>query len=314
MPSILKKNILRLSIVGLVMCFSLSSLVPLEGMAKDEATKNPPAAESETVIATMGDVKLYADELNELFANSDPKAKARVLASPKLLDQTIREELLKKFIVQQATANGFDKQPAIQWVMARDRDKILLEAYLNSKSKPEDSFPSEAMIKEAYQQNVKNFAVPPQAHIAQIFLPLDGEEKEQKAATQKMVELAKKAKTKGTDFAALAKEHSKHTESAPNGGDMGWIAINQLVPEIGKEVESMKPGDIKGPFHSNQGLHIIKLIESKPASVRTQEEAKPILIAGLKKQRMDTLRAQLLKEIMDKTPAIINSENVSKLK
>lgn len=302
------------STVGWILCFSLMLAVPHGAAAKDEAGKKPEAEAADSVIATMGDVKLTSEELNKLFVNSDPKARTRVLTNPKLLDQTIREELLKKFIVQQATSSGFDKQSAVQWAMSRAGDNILLELYVNSKSKPEDSFPSEAMIKEAYQQNLKNFDVPHQVHVAQIFLPLDGDEKAKKAAADQMADLAKKAKAKNADFAALAKEHSKHVESAANGGDMGWIAVKELLPEIAKEVATMKAGDIKGPFHSPQGLHVVKLLESKAASVRTLEEAKPVLIAGLKKQRLETLRAQYLKELLEKTPPVINPDTVSKLK
>ncbi|MBF0414895.1 MAG: peptidylprolyl isomerase [Magnetococcales bacterium] len=310
MPFRLEKK----STVGWIICLNLLLTAPHGVAAKDEVGKKPASEATDTVIATMGDVKLYSEELNKLFANSDPKARTRVLTNPKLLEQTIREELLKKFIVQQATASGYDKQAAVQWAMSRAGDNILLELYVNSKAKPEDSFPSEAMIKEAYQQNIKNFDVPHQVHVAQIFLPLEGDDKAKKVTADQMADLAKKAKAKNADFASLAKEHSKHVESAANGGDMGWIPVNQLLPEIAKEVATMKAGDIKGPFHSPQGLHIVKLIESKAASVRSLEEAKPVLIAGLKKQRLETLRAQFLKDLLDKTPAIINSENVSKLK
>ncbi|MBF0109705.1 MAG: peptidylprolyl isomerase [Magnetococcales bacterium] len=283
-------------------------------LAKEDPGRKGNAVSGETVIASMGGVKLYTSELNRLFANSDARARTRVLTNPQLLEQTIREELFKKFILQQANTTGFDKQPQVQWAMERAGENTLLELYLNSRSRPEEQFPDEAMIKDAYEKNQAHFQVPSQAHLAQIFLPLTTDEKANKATTEKMNDLFNKAKKANADFAALAREHSQHSESAQDGGDMGWIPMNQMVPEVGKVVETMKAGEIKGPVQSPQGLHIIKLIESKPASVRSLEEAKPVLVAGLKKQRMETLRAQFLKDLLDKTPAIIDSANLSKLK
>ncbi|MBF0145289.1 MAG: peptidylprolyl isomerase [Magnetococcales bacterium] len=300
--------------VALMVMLGLCFLSPQGVVAKEDASKKAADVSSDTVIASMGSVKLYASELNKLFVNSDTKARTRVLNNPQLLEQTIREELFKKFIVQQANTTGFDKQPQVQWAMARAGENILLELYLNSKSRPEDNFPNETMIKDAYQENLSHFQVPPQVHVAQIFLPLTGDGKNDKETTDQVNDLASKAKKPNADFASLAKEFSKHAESSKDGGDMGWIPLNQLLPEVSKVVETMKAGEIKGPIQSPQGLHILKLIETKPASVRSLDEAKPVLIAGLKKQRMEALRAQFLKDLLEKTPAIIDSANLSKLK
>ncbi|HIJ83128.1 MAG: peptidylprolyl isomerase [Magnetococcales bacterium] len=300
--------------VGLVLSLCLLFLLPPVANAKEDATKKPAETSADKVIASMGDVKLMASELNRLFAYSDPKARNRVLTNPKLLEQTVREELFKKFIVQQSSNTGFSKQPQVQWAVDRAGENVLLELYLNSNSKPEDNFPPETMLKEAYQQNLVHFQVPVQVHVAQIFLPTDGDEKNKKETHIKINDLAAKAKKANADFASLAKEHSKHAESASAGGDMGWIPLNQLLPEVSKVAESMKVGEIKGPIQSPQGFHVVKLLETKPASTRSFEEAKPVLIAGLKKQRMEVLRAQFLKNLLEKVPVVIDNESISKLK
>lgn len=310
MPFCLEKKRIVDAALSLCLFFFLSQ----GAFAKDDPAKKSADAASDKVVATMGDVKLLSSELSRLFSYSDPKARARVLSNPKLLEQTVREELFKKFIVQKSGADGFSKQPQIQWAMARAGENVLLELYLSSRSKPEDNFPTESMIKEAYEQNLTHFQVAPQVHLSQIFLPAEGDEQSKKATADKMADIAAKARKPGADFAALAKEHSKHVESASGGGDMGWIPINQLLPEVSKAAETMKIGEIKGPVQSPQGLHLIKLLENRPASVQSLEEAKPALIAGLKKQRGEMLRAQYLKDLLEKSPAVINAENLSKLK
>ncbi len=297
-------------VLSLCLCFFLAQWANAEG----DADKKSAVTADDLVIASMGDVKLFSSELNRLFSYSDPQAKHRVLSNPQLLEQTIREELFKKFIVQQAGITGFVKQPQTEWAMTRAGENILLELFLASQSKPEENYPPEEMIKGAYVENLSRFNVPNRVHVAQIFLPTSGDEKADKATIATVNDLATKAKKAKADFAGLAKQHSKHVESASNGGDMGWIPLDQLLPEVSKVVATMKAGEIQGPIKSPQGMHIIKLLESKPASVRTLEEVKPLLVAGLKKQRMEALRAEFLKKLLEKTPATINGENVSKLK
>ncbi|HOM29993.1 MAG TPA: SurA N-terminal domain-containing protein [Deltaproteobacteria bacterium] len=89
----------------------------------------------------------------------------------------------------------------------------------------------------------------------------------------------------GKDFAALAKTYSEDPTSGPKGGDLGEVPLGSLPEEIAKAVSGMQPGDVKGPFRSKNGLHIVKLEARKAAKETPFEEVAQAIVGKLSTQR-----------------------------
>ncbi len=66
----------------------------------------------------------------------------------------------------------------------------------------------------------------------------------------------------GSDFAALAKEFSE-SNSAASGGNIGWVYVDQVIPEIARAIMSLEAGQVSHPIALNDGVHIIKVMEVK---------------------------------------------------
>ena len=66
----------------------------------------------------------------------------------------------------------------------------------------------------------------------------------------------------GEDFATLAEELSKDPGSAELGGDLGWFARGQMVPEFEEVAFSLEPGEFSGVVETPFGVHII-LVEER---------------------------------------------------
>ncbi|GBE10041.1 chaperone SurA precursor [bacterium BMS3Bbin12] len=67
----------------------------------------------------------------------------------------------------------------------------------------------------------------------------------------------------GDSFAALARGHSQDPASAPNGGDMGWVAVNGVDPHFAQVLKSLQPGQVSAPFKTRRGWEIIRLIKRR---------------------------------------------------
>lgn len=75
------------------------------------------------------------------------------------------------------------------------------------------------------------------------------------------------------DFADVAAEVSIDTQSAQNGGDLGWAPATAYVPEFAEAAFALEPGQMSEPVQTQFGWHIILMTEF--------EEDRPLTIQAL---------------------------------
>ncbi|MEO1927421.1 MAG: peptidyl-prolyl cis-trans isomerase [Nautiliaceae bacterium] len=116
---------------------------------------------------------------------------------------------------------------------------------------------SDKEVKEFYEKNKDLFKTTPKVKVRHILV------KDEKEAEKLINELkGLKGKALEKKFAELAKKYSQGP-SKIQGGELGWIDPNQMVPPFAKAVESMKPGEITlKPVKTRFGYHVI-LVEAK---------------------------------------------------
>jgi len=100
----------------------------------------------------------------------------------------------------------------------------------------------------------------------------------------------------GSDFMTLAKEHSVGP-SAEKGGELGWFAENEMVPEFSKAAFALEPGAYtKDPVKTQFGWHIISVEERRQRPEPDFETVKPQLETQLRQQVLNDLIAGWQKE------------------
>jgi peptidyl-prolyl cis-trans isomerase SurA len=77
----------------------------------------------------------------------------------------------------------------------------------------------------------------------------------------------------GADFGDLAKQNSEDS-SASKGGDLGWVAPGDTVPEFEKVMDALKPGEVSQPFQTPFGWHLVQVVERR--SEEMSEDRKKI--------------------------------------
>lgn len=81
---------------------------------------------------------------------------------------------------------------------------------------------------------------------------------------------------KGADFAETAKLYSEDA-SAASGGDLGWLAPGDTVPDFERAMNALLPDQISEPVQSTFGWHLIQVIDRRSHDIslnRQRQEAR----------------------------------------
>ncbi|MGD9591707.1 MAG: peptidylprolyl isomerase [Candidatus Berkiella sp.] len=126
-------------------------------------------------------------------------------------------------------------------------------------------------------------------------------------AKAKLTELRNKIQ-EGEDFAQAAKTYSSDLASANNGGSLGWVSADVLVPEFSSVMEKLNTNEISEPFKTSFGWHIMQVLERKTLSndeVALRQKAKDMLSQRKLEEKLQIWARQLRDEayvkILDET-------------
>jgi len=81
-------------------------------------------------------------------------------------------------------------------------------------------------------------------------------------AKKKILELKARLDNKSATFEELARQYS-NDGSAAKGGDLGWLAPGDTVPEFETAMKTLKPGEVSEPVQTVYGVHLIQVVERK---------------------------------------------------
>jgi len=132
-----------------------------------------------------------------------------------------------------------------------------------------------------YDANKQSFNLAePQFHLAQIVvtptpdanvrnLRANKAQNDDEARTK--IQMIEKRLQQNEDFAVVAQNYSEDPNSAPNGGDLGFVpesALERLSPDLRKMVTALPQGQVTRILHTPDAYRILKLISREPAGQR----------------------------------------------
>ena len=97
----------------------------------------------------------------------------------------------------------------------------------------------------------------PEYHVDEIFIPIDDAAKI--ADAQRFAETVIGELRQGAPFPVVAAQFSQ-SQTALQGGDLGWVRANQLDPSVAQVVNEMPPGAISNPVRVPGGISIVSLV------------------------------------------------------
>jgi peptidyl-prolyl cis-trans isomerase C len=172
----------------------------------------------------------------------------------------------------------------------------LVQVFLTTQIEPQVTVTA-ADVSAFYDANPEMFARPDMVRARHIMIrltPTSTAEDKKNARTRATA--ARQRVVAGEDFAKVAREVSEGRE-ASNGGDMGFFAKDEMMPELTNIAFALDVGQISEIIETRFGFHILKVEEMRPASKMTFEEAKEpvrqLLIENRTGEKVSELLVQL---------------------
>ena len=253
--------------------------------------------------------KLQSKSFLELFGGIDPKtlrdknAALQLLVEEKIVDQQVKRlDLQANEQEVDAQIKSILKRNGITQDQLQDRLKQLgtsLSEYkqgirrqierrnlIDREIKPSLEV-SEEQLRHFYLRQAQGDGQDLQYHIAHILFSKEksGLANAEKRATSVFADLQKNP----DGFENTAKEFSDDSASAASGGDLGFLALSTLSPELKQAVPKLALGAISKPVKTSGGYHILKVLESRASD-----------FSSLPKEKKEAIRNQMINSEVEK--------------
>lgn len=115
---------------------------------------------------------------------------------------------------------------------------------------------------------------------------------------------------KGESFATIAKAHSQDLASATNGGDLGWVSNDVLVPEFKDAMEKLALNELSEPVKTPFGWHLIEVQERQAQGsddVSLRQKAREML----QQRKFEEKQQEWVRQLRDEAYVKIHGENAN---
>jgi peptidyl-prolyl cis-trans isomerase SurA len=212
-----------------------------------------------------------AEKLGLMATDADVEAKFNSLKAPYTEDQ-FKEQLR----MREMSADD---------LKAEIRREESIEKLINKEIKSHISV-TDAEISEFYKNNREMFNLAePQIHLAQIVVTpatdnvrnLKNDDATTIEAAQKKIATIEARLRQGEDFAMLAQNFSEDPQTAPSGGDLGFVpesSLQRLGPDFSRYILGVPPGQNSRILPTGQDFRILRVISKEPAGQRELTDPK----------------------------------------
>jgi peptidyl-prolyl cis-trans isomerase SurA len=97
-----------------------------------------------------------------------------------------------------------------------------------------------------------------QVKLAEIVLYYEEGQNDVSALANKLVSEIRR----GANFSSLAEEFSE-SSTATSGGVIGWVYIDQIMPQLSNAIKNIETGGVSEPVRMKDGVHILKVLDIK---------------------------------------------------
>jgi peptidyl-prolyl cis-trans isomerase C len=262
-----------------ILAVSIGSMLTLASCNAQDSNKSataPAVSAPTTAIATVNGTPISQARFNFLLQQSQQQGQPD---SPEVRKQLREKLIIEEIVAQEALKKGMDKSAEVNTQIDLARQTILIRAYLQDYIK---NTPLGDDVLKAEYEKIKSQMGDKEYHARHILVEKEAEAKEIIAKLKK-----------GEKFEKLA-EKSKDPGSKTKGGDLGWAAPANFVPEFSAAMTKLQKGQYTTEAVKSQfGYHIIKLEDSRTMQAPPFDEVKQNLRQRAQQQQIDKMIADL---------------------
>ncbi|MEJ0059222.1 MAG: peptidylprolyl isomerase [Terricaulis sp.] len=190
------------------------------------------------------------------------------------------EELIQfRLFAMEAEARGLDREPDVRRRLENARERVLAAAIyeeVDARATDQDA------IERLYRENTARLGQGQEIHLRHIQFD-----------TREAAEAAKRRLDQGERFEALAFEVSTDRGTAPDGGDLGFQAVNDLKQEIREMTDRTNVGQVAGPIQVENTWHLFRVEDRRERGVPSLETLRPRIVEWLRFQEISELQERL---------------------
>lgn len=260
-----------------ILAVSIGSMLTLASCNAQDGDKSAAApAVSTAAVATVNGTPISQARFNFLLQQSQQQGQPD---SPEVRKNLREKLIIEEIVAQEALKKGIDKLADVTTQIDLARQTILIRAYLQDYIK---NTPIGDDVLKAEYDKIKSQMGDKEYHARHILVEKEAEAKDIIAKLKK-----------GEKFEKLA-EKSKDPGSKAKGGDLGWAAPANFVPEFSAAMTKLQKGQYTTEAVKSQfGWHIIKLEDSRVMQAPPFDEVKQNLRQRAQQQQIDKMITDL---------------------
>jgi len=278
-----------------ILVFSLISILSASAIFAQNNLKDS------QIVAERGGVVLTMEDIDAALASVPPAERSALVAGNDRLQQILDTELLNKQMSQLGREMKLLESPSVQKLLTRAQEqqlsKITLERYVEGVKKQDFG----VLAQEYYLTNPTEFSKPMTSVVQHILVRKNG--RSASDVLLRVKEIREKIDEPNASFDALVTQYSDDASKSENGGIMTVAEAGVFVEPFEVAAHSLaKPGDISAPVETEFGTHILRLVSREPLKSQPYEEVREEIIAKLKSEYLDGVRAKLFSDLRAANP------------
>ncbi len=213
--------------------------------------------------------RILEELVNQKLLYIEAKADTSIKVTQEEINQAISQQMdaLKKQMgaeefARQLAAEGMTEEQLRSAVRENVETSLYIQKLVDLRIKPNIVITQDE-ARKFYDEKKDSIAVEPASYrLSHILIRIVPSGPAEQEAYSKAKSLYKQI-VAGADFAEMASRYSDDRQTASQGGQLGWFPKDYLTPEIVKELNNLRPGEVSKPLRGETGYHIFQLLDRR---------------------------------------------------